>query len=279
MHRSALSLLVLAPAALGCAGTVSTTAAGDAEASATSAVIVVERVTGATEASRARASARFIRVTAPSSIDDALRAIGAALDLPPRGQCASAASLADDTTTHGPAPVVELVDVGGVSVEAEGVETHLVPRQLPDVTDVVSGVVYARAADPALLPAGARYVVHVAGGQGLPGFDAAATAPGDPTDVRVVGEEPRGTLVLGGGSVDVAWTPDASDDVVYVDIRPGGVRCLADETGHVAIPALFLDDAGTLLVHRLHREPLAAAGIDSGEVRFDFARAIAYLRR
>lgn len=280
MHRSALALLVLAPAVLGCAGTVSTSEGGDAEASTTtSAIVVVERATGATEASRAEASARFIRVTAPSSTDDALRAIGAALDLPPRGECASVASLADDMTAQGPAPVVELVDVGGVSVEADGVETRLVPRQLPDVTDVVSGVVYARAADPSLLPAATRYLVHVAGGHGLTGFDVTATAPGDPSEVHIVGEDPRGALVVGGGSVDVTWTPDASDDVVYVDVRPNGVRCLVDDAGHVAIPALFLDDAGTLLVHRLHREALSAAGIDSGEIRFDFARSVAYVRR
>jgi len=280
MHRSALPLLVLAPAVLGCAGTVSNSDAGGAEASTTTgAVVVVERTTGVTEASRAEASARFIRVTAPSSTDDALRVIGAALDLPPPGECASVASLADDMTTQGPAPVVELVDVGGVSVEADGVETRLVPRQLPDVTDVVSGVVYARAADPSLLPAGTRYVVHVAGGHGLTGFDVTATAPGDPSEVHIVGEDPRGTLVVGTGSVDVAWTPDASDDVVYVDVRPNGVRCVVDEAGHVAIPALLLDDAGTLLVHRLHREALSAPGIDSGEIRFDFARSVAYVRR
>ena len=47
---------------------------------------------------------------------------------------------------------------------SSGHETHLVPRQLPDVTDVVSGVVYARAADSALFPSSARYLVHVSGG-------------------------------------------------------------------------------------------------------------------
>jgi hypothetical protein len=45
------------------------------------------------------------------------------------------------------------------------------------------------------------------------------------------------------------------------------------------VSTLFLDDAGTLVVHRLRREPLSARGIDSGEVRFDFARTIAYVRR
>jgi hypothetical protein len=281
-----LSLLVLLPAfptALGCAGTISGASDGvDAEASTTtSAVVAVERTADSTEGSRAEASARFIRVVAPSSADDALRAIGASLDLPASGSCASLTSLTSAPATQ--APVVELLDVGSITLQADGVETRLAGRQLPDVTDVVSGVVYARATDPSLLPTSTRYAIHVAGGQGLEPFELTATAPGDPGDVRIAGEDVPGTLTATGASVDLSWPAEANlaDDVVYVDVRPNGVRCVLDGAtpGHGSVSTLFLDDAGTLVVHRLRREPLSARGIDSGEVRFDFARTIAYVRR
>ena len=286
MRITPVAILPLLPATIGCAGTIGGGDPGDAEVgTTTSAVVVVERTTDATDGPRAETSARFVRVTAPSSTTDALRAIGAALELPARGQCAALASLAGGAAslsgagTGAQVPFVELVDVGTVSLEAAGVETRLAPRQLPDVTDVVSGVVYARATDPALLPTSARYVLHVAGGNGLDGFDVAALAPGDPADVHVTGEDTPGTLVAGGSSVELTWPAAASDDVVYVDVRPNDVRCVLDAGGRGTVSTLFLDDVGTLVVHRLHREPLRARGIDSGEVRFDFARTIAYARR
>jgi len=279
MRRAALAILFTLPCAIGCAGNALGTA-GDAEAATTtSALVVVERTVGATEGSRAEASARFVRITAGASVDDALRAIGADLELPARGACAGVTSLAGGFARSEPAPVVELVDVGAVSLEAGGVETRLLPRQLPDVTDVVSGVVYARAAEPGLLPAATHYIVHVAGGPDLGAFDVTATAPGDPSAVRITGEDDRGTLVASGPTVHLAWATDTSDDVVYVDVRPNGVRCVFANTGHAAVSTLYFDDAGALVVHRLHREPLRAPGIDSGEVRFDFARSVPYTRR
>jgi hypothetical protein len=280
MRLSLLALLPAVPAALGCAGTVSGASDGvDAEPSTTtSAVVAVERTADPNEGSRGEASARFIRVTAPSSPDDALRAIGAALDLPLKGSCTAVSSLAGKSAAQ--APVVELLDVGEVTLQVDGVETRLVARQLPDVTDVVSGVVYARATDPALLPAATSYVLHIAGGPGVESFDVTAAAPGDPGEVRIAGEDAPGVLVASGTKVDFSWA-DSNDDLVYVDVRPNGVRCALDAagTGHASVSTLFFDDAGTLVVHRLRREPLAARGIDSGEVRFDFARTVAYVRR
>jgi len=282
MRLALLALFPVLPAALGCAGAVSGATEGvDAEAvTTTSAVVAVERTADSTEGSRAEASARFIRVVAPASTDEALRAIGASLDLPASGSCASITSLAGAPATT--APVVELLDVGGITLEADGVETRLAARQLPDVTDVVSGVVYARATDPSLLPTSTRYVIHVAGGQGLEPFVLTAAAPGDPGDVHVAGEDVPGTLVASGATVDLSWpvATELADDVVYVDVRPNGVRCVLDgaSPGHGSVSTLFLDDAGTLVLHRLRRQALSARGIDSGEVRFDFARTIAYVR-
>jgi len=286
MRVSPVALLPLLPVAAGCTGAVSgSDGTGDAEAATTTAIVLVERTINATEGSRAEASARFIRVAAPASAQDALRAVGVAVDLPAPGTCQQRVSLAAGGSTAEPAPIVELLDVGVVSIEAAGAATRLLPRQLPDVTDIVNGVVYARAADPALLPPGAAYVLHVGGGADLGPLDVTATAPGDPSDVAISGEDARGTLVASGRAVDLSWTADGTDDVVYADI--GGIRCsLGDPSGQASSDSLvrsslsteLLDDAGTLVVHRLHREPLRARGFDSGEIRFDFARSIAYVR-
>ncbi len=248
----------------------------------TSAVVVVERTADATEGARAEASARFVRVAAGASVADALRAIGAALELPARGTCAGVTSHGDGVAGASPAPVVELVDVGWVSLAAGGVETHLAPRRLPDVTDVVSGVVYARTADPAILPAATEYVAHVGGGASVLPFDVTAIAPADPSTIRIGGED-EGVVVASGTSVDFAWPADGTDDTVYVDVQPGGARCvLGDGTGvdpgHASIPASLLNDTGTMVVHRLHREAVRARGLEAAEIRFDFARSVAYVR-
>ncbi len=278
MRLSILALLPTIPAALGCAGTVAgSSETVDAEAvTTTSAVVSVERTTDPSEGSRAEASARFLRVTAPASAADALRAIGATLDLPAPGTCAGIGSLGSAPAAQ--APIVELLDVGDVSLAANGVETRLAARQLPDVTDVVSGVVYARATDSSLLPASTSYVLHVAGAARLPSLDVAVAAPGDPEDVRIAGEDAQGVIAIVGPTVDLSWTPER-DDVVYADVRPADVRCTLDASGAASLTTALFDDAGTLVVHRLRRQPLRARGIDSGEVRFDFARAMTYVRR
>ena len=272
----AFALSSALPAALGCAGTVSGEGGGDAEVTTatTSAVVSVQRTADLVEGSRAEASARFIRLMGPSSATDALRAIGAALDLPAQGSCASLASLGDAPAAQ--AQLIELIDVGEVSLEVNGVETRLSPRQLPDVTDIVSGVVYARATDPGLLPAGDRYVLHVGGGRGRRAVDVVATAPGDPSEVQIAGEDAPGTLLASGSAIDLSWTGDRPGDLVYVDVRPSGVRCVLEAGGHGSVSTLLLDDAGTLVVHRLHRESLRVEGIEGGEIRFDFARTVTY---
>jgi hypothetical protein len=74
--------------------------------------------------------------------------------------------------------------------------------------------------------------------------------------------------------------------VIYADVQPAGVRCVlaggrtagGDGLAHSSVSTSLLDDTGTLVVHRLRREPMVAPGVDDGEVRFDFARSIPYVR-
>ncbi len=286
MPSAPLSFLLVAPLALGCAGNVSgSSVGGDAETTATHGLVIVQRTVDAVDGVHAEASARFVTVPAWSSMNDAFRAIGAALDLPQPGTCASQTHAAGGTTGD-VVPVAELSDMGSVVLEVGGGATRLVPRQLPDVTDVVSGLVYARATEAAFLPAATPYVMHVGGAPGLGAFDVETVAPGDPSDVRVAGEDPMGSLVASGPSVAISWAPDGSDDVLLVDVQPAGVRCVlsgdratsGDGLAHGSVSTSLLDDVGTLIVHRLRREPMVAPGVDDGEVRFDFAQSIAYVR-
>lgn len=154
------------------------------------------------------------------------------------------------------------------------------------MTDVVTGVVYARAADPTLFPPASRYVIHVSGGPDVDPFDVSAVAPADPADVHIAGEDPTGVGIAAGTPIDLSWTPDATDDALFVDVQPAAVRCTIDggqrsgeAPGRASVPASVLDEAGTLVVHRMHRETLVARGLEGGEVRFDFSQSVAYVRR
>jgi hypothetical protein len=299
MRPASLSpIAALAPfvaGALGCTGAVGgADTPRDADSAVTQAIVLVERTLDPVEGVRATASARFARVAAGTNPSDTLQAVGAGLAIPPGGSCAAIRPV--ESTATEPSPVVELLDMGRVSIEAEGTVTALVPRQLPYVTDVVTGTIYARAADANVLPAGAPYVVHVAGSGELPAFDVTATAPDDASDVAIAQETAPGKVTATDASIDFSWSSNAQGstgspspsslargDVLYVEVQPAGVRCtLGDGVGetarHASIPSSLLDDAGTLTVHRMHAEPLVARGIDGGELRFDFARVVAYTR-
>jgi hypothetical protein len=132
--------------------------------------------------------------------------------------------------------------------------------------------------------------VHVGGRPDLGAFDVSAVAPADPSDIHVAGENADGTLVVVARepTLDLTWAADAAADVMYVDVQPAAVRCVlggGDAEGarggrdnHASLPSSLLDDRGSLVLHRLHREPLRAQGIEGGEIRFDFARSLSYVR-
>src|SRR5437879_778319 len=83
-------LLLIGPLA-GCSANVAATPEpADAEASALTAVVVVERTVGyaGADSARSEAVARFVRVRGGTVDEDALRMVGAAVDFPPLGACA-----------------------------------------------------------------------------------------------------------------------------------------------------------------------------------------------
>ncbi|HSQ66936.1 MAG TPA: hypothetical protein VLM85_27140 [Polyangiaceae bacterium] len=253
MVRNALIPLFLA--ATGCSAVVAgSPSEGDAQSASVTGVVVVEK-TVTDDATRGEASARFVRVR--GAVDaDALRLVGAALDLPNVGECASAGLPA--TTAH----PVELLDVGGVSIESAGQKTALVGRQLPDVVDLVSGTVYS-----ARIDARDSVQVLVGGTADVPAFSLRAEAPEAPADVRVA--------ALDSGALDVSWSGGA--DVIYLDVN--GSRCTFADEGRALVPASVIGDATAASLHRVRREKLSIPGLDGGELRFDFARSVTLARR
>jgi hypothetical protein len=256
MVRSVFLPLVFL-AATGCSAVVSGSGEeADAQSTSVTGVVVVDR-TVSDESSRGEASARFVRLR--GAIDDgALRLVGAGLDLPPVGECAT---VRDHTSSRS----VQLLDVGAISIEANNQRVALAQRQVPDVVDLVSGSVYSARIDQATIPSGASVAVMVGGSADVPAFSVRAKTPDAPAAVR---------LTLDGSSADLTWA--AGGDAIYVDV--GSTRCAFADDGHGVIPTSAFAEEGTLTVHRVRREKLSIPGLDGGELRFDFARAVAYRR-
>jgi hypothetical protein len=286
---SPTALLTSAPALLGAAalalvGCVSPPGeAPDAEASSQATGVVVVEGSSSAEGSRSQAVARFVRARSGAVDDDALRMVGASVDFPALGACEALSSLRSGVSSS----TLALLDVGALTVSAGESAVPLQARQLPDVADLVSGVVYSARADE--LPARGPYMVKVDGSADLQvaPFVVSATSPGEPENLRIGGEDVSGAALalLLAEPVVLTWEPGAAEDVVYVDVTSGGAapatRCLFADTGRGVIPAATFSgiEAGALAVHRLHRESFHARGVEPGEVRFDFARTVTFARR
>jgi hypothetical protein len=282
---------------------------------------VLERTVASDDVPHSSAVARVIRMRSGTVDEQTLQMLGATIDLPAVGACGGASPLAASTLdlaeAEGPR-AAELLDVGSLGLEAQGAKTTLEARALPDIVDLVTGVFYS-SRSPALdaLPSRGLYSVRATGTvsaldaeHAVPAFTVSATAPGEPRDLQIDGQDARsegGVVLHPGAAVELAWTVERGaadtatepEDLVYIDLLPstespdpvGAVRCLFADRGTATLPAsAFTEgdgelDRGTLVVHRLHRETFQvssdpnAGHIDSGIVRFDFARAAEFSRR
>lgn len=272
----------------GCSGNVATSAeAADAESSSAAGVIVVERISG--DAARGEAVARFVRGRSAPLDDQALRWLGLEPELPALGTCSRDVARGASMPSSG----VRLLDVGRVTVVADPVGAsaepqtmELVRRRLPDVVDVVSGVVYT--ADATELPPRGSFEVRVVGEPELGSVRAQTDFVGEPANVRIQGQDTGGGVVVVSpdAPVDVAWDAAKSgDDLIYVDVslpeaagrKASVTRCVVADSGRIAVPAAAFGDAdGSLVVHRVHRASFRASGIDRGELRLDFAREVPF---
>ena len=261
---------------VGCTFSPSSGDAPDAEAasSTASAVVVVERLSGPSEAARNDAIiARFLRVRQGIVDEQALRIAGVAQDLPAMGTCAARIESTDLELR-----AVELLDVGPLGLDdSSGRTTVLLPRAMPDPAGIVSGVFYSARSTDAFVP-GARLSLHGGGGADrFEDFTVNVAAPRDMNDVRVA--------PLNGG-LDIVWEAADSDvrDIVYVDVAGVGnrmmTRCTTFDTGRIFVASAEIGatEEGQVTVHRLHREGFRAKGIDPGEVRFDLARVVPFRR-
>jgi hypothetical protein len=281
MRTPLLPLAASFAALAGCSVQAAGGDAADAEASTpAAAVVVVERTAGPGDATRAEAVARFVQMRAGAVDDQALRMVGAAVDFPAQGACSAVGRAWADA----PARAVKLADVGVVSLEANGVRTNLVAREVPDVADLVSGVVYTARAE-ATLASRTRYLLRSGGTQQVDPFEIVALAPAEPSEVQIAGQDAHNAIAIApGAGADLSWEP--GEDLIYVDIASSDpstpvMRCAFGDSGHASVPTAAFGAAedGTISVHRLHRESFRARGLESGEIRFDFARTVAFSRR
>jgi hypothetical protein len=291
--------LLLGPLALAVlAGCVSAPgdATADAEVSTPATAIVVVEGFSSNEGSRTDAVARFVRTRTGAVDDDALRMVGARVEFPAIGGCGPLGSARPAGSR-----AITLLDVGGVTLLAgnggEPIAT-LEPRQLPDVADLVSGVVYStagRGGREDAFPSKSAYLLRVDGTaeSEVPPFVVSVTSPGEPADVRVGGDDGRGgpVSIALGAPVDLRWEAGLpapagdADDLIYVDLSATSAapstRCLFLDSGQARLDESDFGalGEGTIAVHRLHREAFHARGVEPGEVRFDFARVVTFVRR
>jgi hypothetical protein len=280
--RVGATALFAAMSAVGCSGAVASTS--DASTTSTQALLSVERTASAadpTGSARTHASAYFLRMQAGADQGMAARLVGASVVLPPMGQCAAVEVLGDQGMPLASLGPVDLVDVGEVALEASEARATLAARAFPDVVDLVSGVVYTTrdlVANP--LPLQGAYTFRISGSQVVPPMELVGRAPG-PIDDFAVGGVPlhADAIALPRDNVSITWRPQPGADLVYVELASAEdgplerVRCTFANSGvgQIAQAALPKAASQTITVHVVHREPVAAAGIDSGEIRFDLA--------
>jgi hypothetical protein len=257
----------------GCSASVDLPDAEAQTSTSASAVIVVER-----GPSGDAIVARFMRARQGNVDDLALRTAGVQ-DLPSVGTCITSLSFEGPMTAR----AVDLLDVGAVTWETSSQSTVLLPRSLPDPAGMVSGYFYsARTNDAVAAATTSRVSLRASGGADLPeGFAVSLALPHELADVSAASTA---------NGVDVTWDATDADarDFVYVDVlaREGGTvaRCSANDVGRLTLPASVLGSveepsaSSSLSVHRVHREPFKARGIDPGEVRFDLARVVTFRR-
>jgi hypothetical protein len=253
----------------------------DADTGSTHALISIQRSASpdGQSAPRASAVAGFVRMPADIDSDSVLSLVGLGLELPAPGSCTRHVTRGDPSLPLSAVDHVELLEAGDVSFDAGGSTTTLAPRAFPTITDRISGVLYTtrdRSADP--LPASVSYTVRTSGGLSVGPLVVTTQAP-DPLAGVTVG----GAAFASAGAVstsqplDLTWDVGRAGDLVYVELSKSdgsadAICTFHDEAGAGTVPAGTFTalGAGRLAIHRLHTRQFSSAGIDSGELRFDF---------
>lgn len=265
----------------------------DANGGMTQGIILVDRVTTVEGAPQTNVSAKFMRLSPTAEPELAERIVGTRLDLPVPGGCMLVSPLANDDADPALSALgmIELLDVGDLTMRTGDTEMPLAARAFPDVGGLVSGVFYTSRDAASDLPAPARYILEGSGSTTVDRFSIEIDAPAVPEDVRVddapladgvVLEESTGAVVRWRSDDALRATRRGEGDLVYVDITAAtgtAIRCAFSDEGRGEIPGSVLRGgslgalpaAATLAVHRVRLGTFLGPGIDVGEVRFDLA--------
>ncbi|MFO7181755.1 MAG: hypothetical protein DIU78_023855 [Pseudomonadota bacterium] len=269
-----LALLGLGSTLVACSGSTASHTV-DADRGSTHALVSIERRDSPDQnLALAQAFASFVR-TPPEVDPSVVRWLtGLELGLPDLGQCTSGTTR-DGSMPLSPLDRVELLDAGDVTLRTADGRVELAPRAFPAVTDQISGVVYTTRDRAARLPAAERYGLDVSGGAELAPLTLDVEAPPLFEDVTLDGAPLEAGARLRRSGAELGWAPGNERDLVYVTVSGrDGVRsavCAFADVGRGVLPASVLPSAGaaTLSLHRL-RSVAMSAGVDTGELRFDF---------
>lgn len=291
-------LAILGVVVGGCAAPVVDDEATIATSYTTQAIVLVERTAADGQFVQTNVSAKFMRLGTNADPELAERVVGGSwLDLPPDGECrpfnafGSVVAGTDETPALSGLGVVELLDVGDLSITAESTSMPLATRAFPDVGGLISGVFYTSRDARSDLPAPGRYVLESSGSTTLDKFSIGADAPANPESVRLgTVDLSEGVILEEGVATNLSWrmseqTADGKkheDDRIYVDLTAlsgTGIRCTFKDLGEAVLPANVttnktwgaLPTVVNVSVHRTRKGQFMAAGIDDAELRFDFS--------
>jgi hypothetical protein len=273
------SFAVLCTALLGplaCSAEVDSYGA-DAESGSTHALISVERSTSAEGASHGTALAGFVRMPAHVDARSLMTLVGLGLELPEPGRC-SLATARPSAPPLSSLRDIELLAAGDVSLDSATAHTALAPRAFPTVTDSISGVMYTtrdRSSDA--LPAGLAYSLRIRGGSDIAPLTVDARAPAD-VEGATIGGVPFADLevVSTKQPIDLTWPVGDAGDLVYAqlssDDAASTVCTFRDElgAGSIAAGTFAGTGGGYVSLHRVRVHEFRGAGIDRGQLRFNF---------
>lgn len=298
-YAAIIASIPLAGSLFGCSAIVAEPAEGaDSEPEPVLAIFELQQATDPADGSlvKARGSARFLRAAGGPIDDIALKTAGADVELPPPSTCMRLAErsvwLADEVRA------VALEDVGPVTIDYAGTRTELGARRLPEVVDLVQGVVYAggwmsglresrtlgsTSYDHAALPHRAvSYRVAGSREASVSAFDVTVGAPRGLDDIRVNGDLASSVIALDSDApIELAWSARPARDIIYVDVTASDssiMRCAFEGDGAGAIPTDDLARNGMLTIHHFHREQIDTDSPEQGEVRVDVSRALRFER-
>lgn len=218
---------------------------------------------------QAEVVARYVRAIAVD--DDTLRVTGATLELPAPGTCV-------EPNGHGVRPSsVELVAAGATTLQQGEQKLGLLPRRLPDLSSLVSGVFYTATATE-LAPGEASMV--------LAGLEQPVSflVPRPIDDLRIDGhaleQGATARIDVDGGPLQLDWRTEPGE-LVAVDVvgEQGTTRCSFDAGVARVLGRELFAEQGVLVLRRItqsesHADPFARIVIHA-----ETSLSLAYVRR